>query len=149
MVSLSKQEIKLGSVHLELIRLLVLKVDCANYYLRAVELLGCRAQTAIRSEGFVLREPRADGAFRYLSMESPVEFVLRLGEGITKVEGGYRFEDDLERVGLILSRVSRGEAVQAFGALVHLQRLHSVAALALLDGVLALALRTHGIRCRA
>ena len=148
-VSLTKQKIQLGPVYLKLVHLLVFEVDCANDCCGAVELLGCRAQPVIRSEGFVLREPRADGAFRYLSMESPVEFVLRLGEGITKVEGGYRFEDDLERVGLILSRVSRGEAVQAFGALVHLQRLHSVAALALLDGVLALALRTHGIRCRA
>lgn len=78
-------------------------------------------------------------------MEAPVEFVLRLGEGITKVEGGYRFEDDLERVGLILSRVSRGEAVQAFAAFVDLERLHSVTALALLDGVLALAPRAYGI----
>jgi hypothetical protein len=91
-VSLSKQEIELGSVHLKLIRLLVLKVDCANYCLGAVELLGCRAQTVIRSESFVLGEPRVDGAFRYFSMESPVEFVLRLGEGITKVESGHRFE---------------------------------------------------------
>ena len=147
MVSLSKQEIELGSVHLKLIRLLVLEVDCANDCLGAVvELLGCRAQAVIRSEGLVLGEPRADGAFRYYSMETPVEFVLRLGEGITKVEDGYRLEDDLERVGLILSRVSRGEAVQAFGALVDLERLHSVAALAFLDAVLALALRAHGIR---
>jgi hypothetical protein len=79
-------------------------------------------------------------------MEAPVEFVLRLGEGIAKVESGHRFEDDLERVGLILARVSRGKAVQAFGAFVDLQRLHSVAALALLDGVLTLALRADGIR---
>ena len=79
-------------------------------------------------------------------MEAPVEFVLRLGEGKAEVEGGYRFENDLERVGLILSCVSRGEAVQAFAAFVDLERLHSVAALALLDSVLALALRADGIR---
>lgn len=103
----------------------------------------------IRRECFVLGEPRADGAFGYFSMEAPAQLLLRLGEGIAEVEGGECFENGLERVGLILSRVSRGEAVQAFAALVHLQRLQPVAALAFLDGVLALALRAHGIRCRA
>jgi hypothetical protein len=79
-------------------------------------------------------------------MEAPAKLLLRLREGITEIESRDCFENGLEWIGFVLSCVSRGEAVQAFGALVNLQRLHSVTALALLDGVLALALRAQWIR---
>jgi len=81
-------------------------------------------------------------------VETPAKLLLRFGHGVAEVEDGYCFEDGFERVGLILPCVARGEAVQAFGAFVDLQRPHSVAALAFLDGALHSALRAHGVRRR-
>ena len=132
-------------MHLEPIHLLVIEVDGMDECSGIVLLSRGRAQTGVRGELFVLGEPRTDGAFGYFSMEAPAQLLLRLGEGIAEVEGGECFENGLERVGLILSCVSRGEAVQAFAAFVDLKRLHSVAALAFFDGVLGAALRADGI----
>lgn len=58
------------------------------------------------------------------------------------VEGRDGLQDRLKRVSLVLARITRGEAVQAFATLVHLQPAHPVPTLSFLDAVGALARRT-------
>jgi hypothetical protein len=79
-------------------------------------------------------------------MSVPAHDSLRVREGVAEIECGDCVENDFEWIGFALPRRACRGVIQAFGTLVDLQSLHSVAALAFLDRVLALAFGADGIR---
>ena len=64
---------------------------------------------------------------------------------MAEIERRDGFEDNPERVGLVLARLA-GEAMQAFGAAIDLQCLQAISAFAFLCGALASALWADWIR---
>ena len=77
-------------------------------------------------------------------MKAFVQKLLGFGERVAEIKRGDAFENEFERIGLILSR-SAGEAVQALGALKDLQDLQAVPSLAFSGGVRTAARGTSGV----
>jgi hypothetical protein len=79
-----------------------------------------------------------------MNMEAAANQRLSFGEGMTAVEGGDGFENGLERIALMLACVSERESVQAFAALVYLERAHTIPAFARSDGIGTVAFLARG-----
>jgi hypothetical protein len=139
------EKFELRPVHLKAIDLLMMKRMRADDEVRTAELPARGAQARIGCERPVFGEPGADGAFRDLAVETPAHELLGLGQRVAEIERRDGFEDHPERVGPVPARLA-GEAMQALGAAVDLQRLQAIPAFALLCGALAPALRADWIR---
>ena len=99
-----------------------------------------KPETRVRRERAVFVQPGADCALWDLAMVSPAHDSLCFGQGVAKIECRDAFENDVERICLVLAR-SAGEPMQTFGATKYLQDLQTVATHAFLDGELAGARR--------
>lgn len=137
-----KKNVELRLVDLKTIDLAMLKRITTDDLVRGKKGFRVAAQPRIRRKGPMFRDPCADRAFGYLYMEAPAKNGLRFGNGITFVECGHGLKDGLQRVALVLAGVSEGKPMLALAALVHLERTHAIAALALSDGIRTVALRT-------
>ena len=136
------QHVELRLVYLKTIHLAVLERVAPHDLTRREERLSVPPQARVGCELPVFCDPRADRAFGYVNMKALPNECLSIRNGMAAVESGYRFEDCLERVHLVLAGISCGETVQAFIALVYLQHTHPVATFAFSYGVWTVALRT-------
>src|SRR5690242_351337 len=107
-------------MHLEAVDLLVIERVAADDRFGGEERAAAFSQTRVGRERAMLREPRAYRALRNVDVDPATDGLLRLCERVTEVEGGDRFEDGLERIGLVFAGCSGREVVQAFGAFVDL-----------------------------
>ena len=139
-----KKQLDFSPVDLVAIDLLVLEVDGTNDGVSAEELLPTSSQARVRRERPVLGQPGTDRALRYLEVEAVSHGLLGFGDGVAEIERRDRLENRSQWIGPVLSRLS-SKAMEAFGAAVHLQRPQAILPFALLDGVLAPALRAGGI----
>ena len=100
-----------------------------------------RAQASVGRERSVFGNPGADRPFRDVAVKSPAENGLGLRERVTEVECGDGLEHEFEGIGFVFSWRA-GEAVQALGATIYLERLETVSAFAFFRSVLAPAFGT-------
>src|ERR1700694_3298675 len=89
-------------------------------------------------------QPRIDGAIWNFAMISPTEDGSSFGDGVAEIEGGDCVEDEFEWVRSVFAGFFR-ESVEAFGALVDLERSETVATFAPLCRRRAATLRTRRI----
>ena len=123
-------------MQLEAIDLLMMEGMRAYESFGPKEFSACKSETGVRRERTIFVEPGTNSALWDLAMVSPAHDSLCFGQGVAKIECRDAFENDLERIGLVLT-CGTGEAVQTLGATKHLQDLQTVAAHAFLDGELA------------
>jgi hypothetical protein len=130
------QEIKLRLMHLKTIDLAMMERMRAYDAVRRIVPSCVGTQASVGRQPSVFGKPGADGPLRDVAVKSSAEDGLRIRERVTEVERGDGLEHEFEGIGFVLPWRA-GEAVQALAAAKNLQRLETVAALALLDGVLA------------
>ena len=82
-----EKNLKLCPVDLVTVNLLVIESYAAEDNFGCKEFLALRAQSSIGGQCTVFGQPRADGAFRDLSMKAPSQNLLGLRCGMTEVEG--------------------------------------------------------------